>query len=72
MLFWNSLAFFEDPADVGNLISVSSAFSKTSLMEQSTSTYAKAALVFPEDLEKLTEEKVHFPEQVFSCVNRKE
>ena len=36
-------------------------------MEQSTSAYAKAALVFPEDLEKLTEEKVHFPEQVFSC-----
>ena len=29
--FWNSLAFFHDPADVGNLISGSSAFSKTSL-----------------------------------------
>jgi len=28
---WNSLAFFDDPADVGNLISGSSAFSKTSL-----------------------------------------
>ena len=36
-------------------------------MEQSTSADAKAALVFPEDLEKLTEEKVHFPEQAFSC-----
>ena len=31
MLFWNSLAFFDDPADVGNLISGSSAFSKSSL-----------------------------------------
>ena len=31
MLFWNSLSFFDDPADVGNLISGSSAFSKTSL-----------------------------------------
>ena len=31
MFFWNSLAFFDDPADVGNLISGSSAFSKTSL-----------------------------------------
>ena len=30
MLFWNSLAFY-DPADVGNLVSGSSAFSKTSL-----------------------------------------
>ena len=30
MLFWNS-CFFHDPADVGNLISGSSAFSKTSL-----------------------------------------
>ena len=30
MLFWNS-CFFDDPADVGNLISGSSAFSKTSL-----------------------------------------
>ena len=29
--FWNSLTFFEDPADVGNLIAGSSAFSKTSL-----------------------------------------
>ena len=29
--FWNSLVFFEDPADVGNLISGSSAFSKSSL-----------------------------------------
>ena len=28
--FWNS-CFFDDPADVGNLISGSSAFSKTSL-----------------------------------------
>ena len=28
--FWNS-CFFDDPADVGNLISSSSAFSKTSL-----------------------------------------
>ena len=27
----NSLAFFDDPADVGNLISGSSAFSKSSL-----------------------------------------
>ena len=31
MFFWNSLAFFHDPADVGNLISSSSAFSKSSL-----------------------------------------
>src|SRR5574337_960783 len=31
MSFWNSLVFFDDPADVGNLISGSSAFSKTSL-----------------------------------------
>ena len=30
MFFWNS-CFFDDPADVGNLISGSSAFSKTSL-----------------------------------------
>ena len=31
MFFWNSLVFFHDPADVGNLMSGSSAFSKTSL-----------------------------------------
>ena len=31
MFFWNSLAFSIDPMDVGNLISGSSAFSKTSL-----------------------------------------
>ena len=31
MFFWNSLVFFHDLADVGNLISGSSAFSKTSL-----------------------------------------
>ena len=31
MFFWNALAFFHDPADVGNLISGSSAFSKSSL-----------------------------------------
>ena len=31
MFFWNSLAFFYDPAYVGNLISGSSAFSKSSL-----------------------------------------
>ena len=31
MFFWNSLALFNDPVDVGNLISGSSAFSKTSL-----------------------------------------
>ena len=30
MFLWNS-CFFDDPADVGNLISGSSAFSKTSL-----------------------------------------
>ena len=30
-VFWNSLAFFDGPADVGNLISGSSAFSKSSL-----------------------------------------
>ena len=30
MFFWNSF-FFDDPSDVGNLISDSSAFSKTSL-----------------------------------------
>ena len=31
MFFWNSLAFFYDPMDVDNLISGSSAFSKSSL-----------------------------------------
>ena len=31
MFFWNSLAFFDDPTDVGNLISGSSALCKTSL-----------------------------------------
>ena len=31
MFFWNSLVFFDDPADVSNLISGFSAFSKTSL-----------------------------------------
>ena len=31
MFFWNSLAFYDDPVDVGNLISGSSAFSKSSL-----------------------------------------
>ena len=31
MFFWNSLAFFDDPADVDNLISGSSAFPKSSL-----------------------------------------
>ena len=31
MFFWNSLAFFNDPTNVGNLISGSSAFSKSSL-----------------------------------------
>ena len=31
MFFWNSLAFSIDPMDVGNLISDSSAFSKSSL-----------------------------------------
>ena len=31
MFFWNSLAFFDDQADVGNLVSGSSAFSKRSL-----------------------------------------
>ena len=31
MLFWNSLALFYDPMDVGNLISCSSTFSKSSL-----------------------------------------
>ena len=31
MFFWNSLNFFYDPADVGNLISGSFAFSKSSL-----------------------------------------
>ena len=31
MFFWNLLVFFHYPADVGNLISGSSAFSKTSL-----------------------------------------
>ena len=31
MFFWNCFCFFDDPADVGNLISGSSAFSKTSL-----------------------------------------
>ena len=30
-VFWNSLVFFDDSADIGNLISGSSAFSKTSL-----------------------------------------
>ena len=36
-------------------------------MAQLTSADAKAASVFPEGLEKLTEEKLHFPEQVFNC-----
>ena len=31
MFFYNSLAFFNDPVDVGNLISGSSAFSKITL-----------------------------------------
>ena len=31
MFFWNSLTFFYDPLDVGNLVSGSSAFSKLSL-----------------------------------------
>ena len=31
MFFWNALAFFYDPLDVDNLISGSSAFSKSSL-----------------------------------------
>ena len=31
MFFWNSLVFFYDPTDVGNLISGSSAFSKSSM-----------------------------------------
>ena len=31
MFFWNSLAFEDDPVDVGNLISDSSAFSKSEL-----------------------------------------
>ena len=31
MFFWNSLAFFNDPMDVGTLISGSSAFSKFTL-----------------------------------------
>ena len=31
MFFWNSFAFFDDPVEVGNLISGSSAFSKTIL-----------------------------------------
>ena len=30
-VFWNSLAFFDEPTDVGNFISHSSAFSKSSL-----------------------------------------
>ena len=31
MLLWNSLAFFDDPVDIDNLISGSSAFSEISL-----------------------------------------
>ena len=31
MFFWNFLAFFDDPMDVGNLIFGSSAFYKSSL-----------------------------------------
>ena len=31
MFFWNPLAFFDAPVDVANLISGSSAFTKTSL-----------------------------------------
>ena len=31
MFLWNSRAFFDDPMDVGNLISGSSVFSKASL-----------------------------------------
>ena len=45
MFFWNSLAFFNDTADVGNLTSGSSAFSKTSLnMEVHGSHIAEAWL----------------------------
>ena len=36
MFFWNSLAFFNDPLDVGNLISGSSAFFKTNLRRAET------------------------------------
>ena len=31
MFFWNSLAFFDDPMDIGNLISGSYSFYKSSL-----------------------------------------
>ena len=31
MFFWNFLAFFDGPEDIGNLISGSSAFSKSNL-----------------------------------------
>ena len=34
MFFWTLLAFFHDPADVDNLISGSSPFSKTSVLDQ--------------------------------------
>ena len=38
-VFWNSLVFFCDPVDVGNLTSVSSAFSKFSFYIRNFSVY---------------------------------
>ena len=39
MFFWNSLAFFDGQMDVGNLISGSSTFSKSSLNTWKFSVY---------------------------------
>jgi len=56
MLFWNSLGFFYDPTDVGNLISGSFAFSRSSLNIWKFSVHI---------LLKLSLEKPIYPNQVF-------
>ena len=48
-VFLELSCFFDDPADVGNLISGSSAFSKTSL--QTITPLQHSTLVLPEDEE---------------------
>ena len=40
MFFWYSLAFFNDPEDAGNLISGSSAFSKSNLKLEHLGVYS--------------------------------
>ena len=56
MFFWNSLAFFDDPTDVNNLISSSSAFSKprfTSGNSQFTYCWNLAWRIFEHDLARM-------------------